>query len=156
MIRWATIVAKTPEWVELKLLQSGSCSGCTGQCNRPLFKLFSFQDNRFKLFSDDDHLLIINRQVLFNDTAQGRQVGQKVGLEINTDFMLSSAFQLYIIPLLLVLLGMTGGYLAAYKLALSTDLFTFLGLLLALAFVFLKQRFRLLSSSKTLPKVTIL
>lgn len=157
MIRWATLVAKSPDWVELKLIQNGHCSGCTGQCNRPLFKLFSFQDNHFKLFNNDRSIQLINSDVLFGHDAKARQVGQQVGLEVNSDFMLSGGFQLYILPLLWVMLFMVGGHFLALKLMLSTDLLTLLGLILALVFIFFKQRKDAhLNSSKSLPKVTIL
>lgn len=157
MIRWATLVAKTPDWVELKLTQSGHCSGCTGQCNRPLFKLFSFQDNHFKLFNNDGTVQLINSDILFKEDAKGRQVGQQVGLEVNTDFMLNGGFQLYILPLLWIMLFMVGGHFLALKLMLPTDLLTMFGLVLALLFIFLKQRNSdRLYSPKCLPKVTIL
>ena len=156
MIRWATIVAKSPQWVELKLIQKTPCQGCTGQCHRPLFKLFAIQDDCFRIYQNQPGMQLANSQLLFSDDSSARQKGQQVGLQIDDSDMLSGGFQFYVMPLLIIVIAMTAGHYLAVLIDQSTDLWAFVGLLMALMWVFFRYRLTGDSSKSTLPKVTIL
>jgi hypothetical protein len=156
MIRWATIVAKSPQWVELKLIQNTPCQGCTGQCHRPLFKLFSVQDDSFRIHQQQTGLQLNNSHILFAEDASGRNVGQQVGLEIDDGDMLSGGFQFYVWPLLMIIMGMAIGHYFAVLIHQSPDLWAFMGFLLALLWAFFRYRLRRQTNTTTLPKVTIL
>jgi len=156
MIRWATIVAKSPQWVELKLVKQTPCQGCTGQCHRPLFKLFSIQDDNFRIHQQQPGLQLNNSHLLFGDDSLARQEGQQVGLEIDDADMLTGGFQFYVLPLLIIMVAMATGHYFALLIKQSTDLWAFIGMLLALIWVFFRYRIKRQTNSNNLPKVTIL
>lgn len=156
MIRWATIVAKSPQWVELKLIKQATCQGCTGQCHRPLFKLFSVHDDHFRIQHKQTGLQLDNSHLLFANDDSGRQVGQQVGLQIDEDAMLSGGFQFYVLPLLVIILAMALGHFYAVYIEQSPDLGALLGMVLALIWVFFRYKLKRRKTTGTLPKVTIL
>ena len=156
MIRWATIVAKTPQWVELKLIRKTPCQGCSGQCHRPLFKLFSIQDDNFRIHQQQSGLQLENSHLLFGDDSSARQEGQQVGLQIDDGAMLSGGFQFYVLPLLVVIMAMAAGHYFAVLIEQSPDLWAFLGMLLAFTWMLFRHRIKRSSHSSTLPIVTIL
>lgn len=156
MIRWATIVAKSPQWVDLKLIQQSPCQGCTGQCHRPLFKLFSVQENSFRVYKNHSNLKLNNSQLLFGDDSHGRQVGQQVGLQIQDSDVLAGGFQFYVVPLLAIIVAMICGHFLAVIMHQPQDLFAFLGFVLALIWILFRYRMKRRSKTVTLPKVTIL
>ncbi len=156
MIRWATIVAKSPQWVELTLIQKNPCRGCHGQCHRPLFKLFSVQGERFSIYRQQPGMDLNNSHLLFGDESNVRQIGQQVGLEIHDGDMLLGGFQFYVWPLLVMLIAMAVGHYAAVLLKQPTDLWTFIGMVVALIWALLRYRLKPRSAASALPKVTIL
>ncbi|KAA3639299.1 MAG: hypothetical protein DWP95_10715 [Proteobacteria bacterium] len=156
MIRWATIVAKSPQWVELKLVKQTPCQGCTGQCHRPLFKLFSIQDDNFRIYQHQTGLQLSNSHLLFDEDPAARQVGQQVGLQIDDGDMLAGGFQFYVWPLLMIILSMAVGHYFAVVTEQSPDLWAFIGMLLALTWVFFRYRIKHQSTTSKLPKVTVL
>jgi positive regulator of sigma E activity len=70
--------------------------------------------------------------------------------------MLSGGFQFYVLPLLVIILAMAAGHYIAVFIEQSSDLWAFIGMLLALTWVFFRYRLKRMSSTSTLPKVTIL
>jgi len=99
---------------------------------------------------------LTNSQILFSNDSSARQEGQQVGLQIDDSDMLSGGFQFYVMPLLVIISAMAAGHYLAVFSEQSTDLWAFIGLLLALMWVFFRYRLTAVSSKSTLPKVTIL
>ena len=156
MIRWATIVARSPQWVDLQLIKQPGCQGCTGQCHRPLLKLFSFDDNHFRIYRHEKGVHFVNPHLLFSEDSSERQVGQQVGMQMNDSTLLSGGFQFYVLPLLVMIAAMTGGHFMAVQFHLPTDVGAFCGLLLAILWVLLRFKIKQHKPPPTLPKVTIL
>lgn len=156
MIRWATVVAKSPQWVELELIKKSACQGCTGQCHRPLFKLFSPHNDTFRINYNQTGLRLKNRHLLFGDDSSARRIGQQVGLEIDDDALLGGGFWFYVWPLVMIMVAMAAGHYFAVVSQQSPDLWALIGLLLALSGIFVHYRHKRHSSLATLPEVTIL
>ncbi len=151
MIRWATIESKTENAVQIRVLKRPNCSQCTDFCQKPLFDFFSQQQGLIWFHKTPSLYHITNPELIFSDA---RQVGQKVGVEWSDDSLLKSAFWVYMLPLMIILMMMFLGHWLLQKWTLSQDMGALIGMVVGLGFAFVLGRIS--ERFGALPKVTFL
>lgn len=151
MIRWAKIEAKTEDAVQIRVLKKASCIECTEFCQKPLFDFFSQKKGAIWFHKSPLHYHITNPELIFSDA---RQVGQKVGIEWSDRSLLKSAFWVYMLPLLIILMTMYLGHMGFQKWSLPQDLGALTGL--AFGLVLTLAVGRMIQRNGSLPKVTFL
>ncbi len=151
MIRWLVIQDIREDRVQLRLDKKPSCSGCYGQCQKPLFRIFGTGSESFWLKQNSTTLHMTNPELLFSG---GRCVGQKVGVQWSDTQLLKNVFIVYTFPVLLILLMMIFGHYGFSLVQLSGDLGATLGLFFSIGLLIIFGQ-RLLSPF-TMLEVTFL
>ncbi len=154
MNRLARVIAQGRHSVTLQLQKTEKCAGCTGNCNKPLFNLFSMKTNVFILNPNQKKYQINDQDRLLS---QKLPLGYLIGVHISEHDLYKYSGLLYLFPLLLCVIMLSVGHYVGKWLGLPTDLTALMGLFLGFAMVYLMMRVDLLVKYlKIRPVVTIL
>jgi len=154
MNRVAKVMALQSGTITLKLIKAKNCQGCPINCNQPLVDLFALRQNTFTLSANHPQYELSDPEALLQ---QSDLVDQKVTLMINPNDLLTSSARLYLLPLLLLLLALSGGHFISQWLGWPSDLMALFALLIGVGcWHFIIRRKMTIKPLKFRPKVTIL
>lgn len=154
MNRIARVIAQGKHSVTLQLQKTEKCAGCTSNCNKPLFNLFSMKKNVFTLSQNHQNYQINDQDQLLNKKLS---LGHLIGIHISEQDLYLFSGLLYLLPLLLCIGTLSAGHFVGMWLNISSDLTALAGLLLGLGLAYLIMHNDLLMRHlKFRPIVTIL
>lgn len=154
MNRHARVVAQGDHSVTLQLQEQKKCAACPGNCNKPLFNLFSMNKNLFTLNKQHSKYQIIDQGGLLSKKLT---VGYPLVIQISEQELFQFSGLLYLMPLILSVACLTFGHYLGKWLGASTDLISLLGLMAGMFLAYLSIRSNFFTRHlKFRPKVTIL
>lgn len=138
MNRLARVVAQGKHSVTLQLERTEKCAGCSGNCSKPLFKLFGMKQNTFTLSTLHNHYQINDHDDLLS---QKLSVGFPLSIQISENDLYRFSGFLYLLPLLIIVAMLSLGHFMGAWFAMNTEIAAVLGLILGfwLSYLFFKK-----------------
>jgi positive regulator of sigma E activity len=134
MNRLARVVAQGKNSVTIQLQRTEKCSGCTSNCNQPLFNLFGMKKNVLTLSQHNKNYLIDDKNHLLS---QKLTVGQPLTIQISEHDLFRYSGLLYLLPLIICLIMISAGYWFGDWIGANSEATSLIGLAVGFLMVFL-------------------